>query len=265
MFLILLWLSLYDWTSNPQIPNYFRTYIAAKTESGKSGKDMLIFFSEGSCPTCEGAWVAFTKDEAGVKKYISTRVEADQFDGKILWDHFQPGHVPAWIVLNSQGEVKEKWEGGWKDATGKGTLYINDTPSTTESKQRANVIVQSNGPDKETVNVKNVPQSQTLPPTTNMPIQQNKPKEISNPTSSTNTQLPYFLQAGYFGSPANADKCLAELKTKGQNQFTITNVSQQGKTFYSVRSVGFATEQEAQQQSQKLAASGISTTVKKNL
>src|SRR6476661_272829 len=98
----------------PQVPNYYRSYPTARSEASKAQKDMLIFFSSASCDNCNKAWSAFTKDANAVNKYISTQVVTDNFDGQILYEHFDPGSVPAWVVLDANGKVKERWQGGWK-------------------------------------------------------------------------------------------------------------------------------------------------------
>src|SRR5678816_2398983 len=126
--------------SGPQVPNYYRSYPTARAEASRSGKEMLMFFSSADCETCNGAWAAYTKDASAVNKYISTQVMADDFDGQILYDHFDPGSVPAWVVLDANGNVKERWQGGWKDAYGTGTLFADVTPSTETVKKSAPTV-----------------------------------------------------------------------------------------------------------------------------
>src|SRR5690349_1392568 len=119
-------------TGPTQVPNYFRTYPSAKAEAAKSQKDLLIFFSSAGCEQCNAAWNAYSNDVNAVSRYVSTQVLTNSFDGQILFENFDPGATPSWVVINSKGEVKEKWQGGWKDATGKGTLYSNTAESTTD-------------------------------------------------------------------------------------------------------------------------------------
>jgi cell division protein FtsN len=83
-------------------------------------------------------------------------------------------------------------------------------------------------------------------------------------TTPSTTSTGFIIQAGYFGSETNAQKCLADLKAKGFTQFSIKPLQQTGSTFYRVWSTDFATEKDAQAKLQQLSAAGIKGTVKSN-
>jgi len=229
--------------TGPQIPNYYRSYPSARAESSRAQKEMLIFFSSSSCDNCNSAWTAYAKDAIAVNKYISTQVANDNFDGQILYEHFDPGSVPAWVILDANGKVKERWQGGWKDAYGKGTLFVEETQLTGTPKK---------------AEVANTPKSST--PSTSSTTSTSS----TNTTTSTNstTSTGFVIQAGYFGSETNAQKCLTDLKAKGFTQFSIKPLQQNGTTFYRVWSSSYATEKEAQVKLEQLSAAGFKGTVK---
>src|SRR6187401_3578455 len=220
--------------TGPQIPNYYRSYPSARAESSRAQKEMLIFFSSSSCDNCNSAWTAYAKDAIAVNKYISTQVANDNFDGQILYEHFDPGSVPAWVILDANGKVKERWQGGWKDAYGKGTLFVEETQLTGTPKK---------------AEVANTPNSSTNSTT-------------STPSTTSTTSTGFVIQAGYFGSETNAQKCISDLKAKGFTQFSIKPLQQNGTTFYRVWSTNYTTEKEAQTKLEQLTAAGLKGTVK---
>lgn len=242
--------------NNPGIPNYFRTFLSARAEQDKSGKDLVLFFSEEKCQSCKEAWNAFTRDASAVQKYLSTQVESDAFDGRILVENYKPGKIPAWVIVSPDGRIIEKWEGGWKDANGQGTVFIKETPLAKPATPSASIPSEKSSTNPSSA--KPVSESSSV----------KEPKSVNAGQSTTSGSLTtqtetFVLQAGYFGSAANADKCLADLRTKGINDFSISTIDQGGKTFYRVWSRSFASETNAQTQLTKFAAMGITTTVKK--
>jgi len=251
----------------PQVPNYYRSYPTARAEASKAGKEMLIFFSSSSCTNCDGAWAAYSKDGTAVNTYISTQVGVDNFDGQILYDHFDPGSVPAWIIMDANGNVKERWQGGWKDAYGKGTLFVEEIPLTATPKKPEAASASKPVTPTSTPVVSNTT-SKTSPASTDVkePVAHTETpavkKDESPAKTTSNISAGFVIQAGYFGSATNAQKCLADLKTKGFSQFSIQPLQQNGSTFYQVWSNSFSTEQAAQTKLQELSAAGIKGTVK---
>ena len=277
--------------SGPQVPNNYRSYPTARAEAEKAGKEMLIFFSSSSCTNCQAAWNAFTKDVNAVNKYVSTQVVADNFDGQILYDYFDPGNVPAWVLLDANGAVKERWQGGWKDAYGNGTLFVEETPMTeTVKKTETALNTKSVSTTAITTNTNSTPATKPTAPTTTpakesvaktetkMVTQEEKvtttssassaPSAFSASSASSASSAPsapssgFIIQVGYFGSEANAQKCLTDLKSKGFTQFSIKPLEQNGSTFYRVWSSAFPTESAAQAKLQELTNAGIKGTVK---
>jgi len=260
--------------SGPQVPNNYRSYPTARAEAEKAGKEMLIFFSSSSCTNCQAAWNAFTKDPNAVNKYVSTQVVSDNFDGQVLYDYFDPGNVPAWVMLDANGMVKERWQGGWKDAYGKGTLFVDEMPMATAEKKPGGKPATAQG--QTSTSAPNTTTT-TLSNSSKEPIVKSEPKtikeETSSKTSSTSSapsassaspasSTGFIIQAGYFGSETNAQKCLTDLKAKGFTQYSIIPLQQNGSTFYRVWSFTFPTEKDAQVKLQELTAAGFKGTVK---
>jgi cell division septation protein DedD len=254
-----------------QVPNYYRSYPTARAESSRNHMDMLIFFSSASCDNCNGAWTAFTKDAGAVNQYISTQVATDNFDGQILYEHFDPGSVPAWVILDASGKVKERWQGGWKDAYGKGTLYVQETPLAETKKAEVVTTPKSSTPSpSSTPNNSTTSTPSKSSPATTKPVQEPVVQATPEPVKKNETTIApassptsgFVIQAGYFGSETNAQKCMADLKAKGFTQFSIKPLQQNGSTFYRVWSSSYATEKEAQSKLEQLSAAGIKGTVK---
>jgi cell division septation protein DedD len=256
----------------PQVPNCYRSYPTARAEASKAQKDMLIFFSSASCDKCDNAWAAFTKDAGAVDKYVSTQVVTDNFDGQILYEHFDPGSVPAWVVLDANGKVKERWQGGWKDAYGKGTLFAEITPTETAKKTEVAATTKPVSSTSTQINTNSTTASKptSTPSTTSKEsvvktetkTATHEEKTTTKPSTTSTTSTDFIIQAGYFGSETNAQKCVADLKAKGFNQFSIKPLQKNGSTFYQVWSTNFVTEKEAQAKLQQLTAAGLKGTVK---
>ncbi len=272
--------------SGPQVPNNYRSYPTARAEAEKAGKEMLIFFSSSSCTNCQSAWNAFTKDAGAVNKYVSTQVVSDNFDGQVLYDYFDPGNVPAWVMLDANGSVKERWQGGWKDAYGKGTLFVDEMPlAPSEKKTEVKMSNSSAQTPTDQTNTNTI----TLSGSPKEPIVKSEPKTVkteeasTKPSSTTSTTSTvstsshssssassassasspgFVIQAGYFGSEGNAQKCLSDLKAKGFTQYSIKSIEQNGSTFYRVWSSTFPTEKDAQAKLQELTSAGFKGTVK---
>lgn len=240
-----------------EVPNYFPNYLQAREASEKRQKPMIIFVSSSDCSRCESAWAAYAKDAVAVNAYVSTQVAIENFDGKVIADMYEAGNTPAWIVLDTEGRIKEKWNGGWKDADGNPTVYVEpaggskpkavDTPKP-QPKESASPAVSA--PDNKTISAPSVSKPEVK--VTNAPA---KPV--------TEMRAGFVLQAGYFGSEANAQKCIADMKTKGCGVYEIKTNIKDGITYYRVISTAYATEAEANTRMNEAAKAGAKVTVKK--
>ena len=235
---------------DPQTPNFYSGLTSAREASKKSQKEMVIFFSDKTCTTCEAAWMAFTKDAESTSHYISTRMDRGDFDGGIFFDLLSLEQTPSWVILYPDGTEKERWEGGWKDASGNPTLFDVRT-------QNSNTTAQQKTVGQETKSL-----SKTNPATTHK-----NETAISSPIASPNittspTQKTFYVQAGYFGSEANAKKMIDDLKSKGITSFEIKPEQKDGKTFYRVVSTMFSTEAEANGERQRLSSMGVNASLK---
>ena len=89
---------------------------------------------------------------------------------------------------------------------------------------------------------------------------------VDQPVTKTETTKPtsaFHLQAGYFGSSANAQKLIDNLTAKGFSDFTIKTADQNGTMFYRVISTMYATEEDALKANTLLSAAGFVASVKK--
>lgn len=248
------------------------TFLKAREEALQAKKPLLVFVSAFECGQCDAAWNGFTADVAAASRYVSARIETSDFDGKVIAEIYGAGNPPAWIILDDQGKVKEKWNGGWKDAAGNPVVYkepAGKPESKTKSGPGQNKTPADTKPgNPETVSlskpsVQENTDSNTAKAESNpVPVKESRPATIVNnhPVSEITG---YVLQAGYFGSEPNAQKWASDLQAKGAGIFTLKSVQQNGATFYRVISVAYTTEAEAQKQVAQLASLGVKATVKK--
>jgi hypothetical protein len=237
-------------SANPQPQNYFPDYASAREASRKDQKDLLVFFSGPSCSSCQAAWSAFIHDGAATQRYISTSLDARDFDGGVFFEYFEFKQAPAWVILSPDASVKEKWEGGWKDVNGNAVLFDqnmlmikdeelrNETPVHSESTVEKNVY-------KESVQKKIPVAAESIPPASKNEL----------------AKSGYILQAGYFGSEMNAKKMMAELKSKGFADFKMETVQKNGSTFYRIISSTYSSESGVYTAQEQLTSAGVKSSV----
>ena len=232
---------------DPQTPNYYPGLTHAREASKKSQKEMVIFFTDKSCSNCESAWVAYSRDAEATSRYVSTRMDIDDFDGGIFFELLALKQVPSWVILHPDGTEKERWEGGWKDASGNPTLI--DT--------------------KSMINKSNVSAATPSTPKISSPQQPSPTMAADNqivkttPAPQQATLSGYYLQAGYFGSESNAQKMIADLNSKGISSFEIKSGEQNGAVYYRVATKTFNLESDAIAEQSHLSKAGITTSLKK--
>lgn len=267
MNLSLLSILMYWLMPTSDVPNFYPTFTSARDAAITSQKEMLIFFSDRNCSMCEPAWNAFEKDPKATQLYISTRLNADDFDGGVILEMYESTEVPCWIILTLDGNIKEKWTGGWKDASGNPTLFVGGETKTKISKPegttsyvaKSSPIVPSSSPapvvSTSTPNTTAVSTNKETKPSSAPP-----PAAVSKPENTSNR---FVVQAGYFGSEANAKKLVSDLTGKGFDGFSIKTTQQNGSTFYRVISKSFSTEMDADKEVQSLLTAGVKAAVKK--
>ena len=245
-------------TASTKTPNFYPSYVSAKAASKNYQKDLLIFFSKQACSQCETAWGNFEKDQLGTKIFISTMIDAQDFDGAVLLDKYGLNSAPSWVILDYEGNVKQKWAGEWKNP------HVRPDPNApvAEVKPEAKPI--------PVFKATTAAQSASKPaavesPTAAPAAVAEKPIPASTPVEpKAETMVSGFvLQAGYFGSEANAQKLVNDLTTKGYEKYMIKTAIQNGTTFYRVVSPGFSSEAEAAKVVEALSGSGIKATIKK--
>src|SRR5688500_4087924 len=263
---ISLLLSLNFLSPDPQTPNYYPGLLSAREASKKSHKEMIIFFTGKTCKNCESAWMAFSNDAKATNRYISTRMNVNDFDGGIFFDLLDLEEVPSWIIMAPDGTEMERWEGGWKDASGQPTLFaeIVEEQKPVAVKQPIKSATPPSAPATASVKTTSAEKIE--------PKAEVKKTAAPAPTTVATTPVPaspsatstsgYVIQAGYFGSDLNAKKMLSDLHAKGFASFGIKTEQKDGATFYRIISKPYSTESDAIATQQKLLTSGVKATVK---
>lgn len=240
-------------TGGPQTPNFYSGFTTAREASKKSGKEMVVFFSDKGCGSCESAWSAFEQDQAATQQFISTRMNADNFDGGIYFDLLGLTTVPSWVILNPDGTEKTRWEGGWKDSNGNPTLF--DKNVQTVAKQETKMEV----PEKRLAPMAVDKQKSPIEASSAAP-----PSAASVSTNTPNSTITgYVIQAGYFGSEENAKKLVTDLHSKGFDSFSITTLQQNDKMYYRVISKIFTAETDAEKENIRMTSAGIKVSIRK--
>lgn len=239
----------------PQTPNFYPGLSSAREASKRSDQEMVIFFSKKSCPNCESAWMAFANDMKATQQYVSTRMDIEDFDGGIFYEMLDLKQVPGWVVFTADGKEKERWSGGWKDASGSPVLFdktvVIEAPK--EIAKASSQIKKIDTPASSPVVATPVATKEK-----SMPATAAKSVPVTQTTSSG-----YVLQAGYFGSETNAQKMMQDLKQKGYMNFIIKTIQQNGTTFYRIISEIFPTESEANENMLIMTKDGCKTSIKK--
>lgn len=231
--------------SGPQPPNYYESLLSAKAASKKSQKEMVVFFGNKSCNECDQAWGAFAKDLNATDRYISTRMNADDFDGGIFFDLLDLEGVPSWIILSPDGKEIERWEGGWKDANGNPFAFDMSVQPKVSKDEKTD-------PPTKTASTTIAKPSPNLVKTTTVSIE-----------NKTFIDAGYKVQTGYFGSASNAQKIIDDLKSKGFSGYQSISEQKDGATFYRILSNSFKTESDALAEQSQLLSAGIKGSVKK--
>ncbi len=251
----------------PRTPNFYPSYIAAKEASKNAKKDMLIFFSKSSCAACDEGWSNFEKDPLAPKLYISTIVDTEDFDGMVILDKYQLNRAPSWVILTYDGKVLDKWEGGWRDSSGKTSLLSKEEtkkpvqPEASKAAVATTTTTSVNTPVVKTeIAATSAPVVISSSPKVETPVKTTPP-----PAATTATEVSagnFVLQAGYFGSEANAQKLVDDLKGKGFVNYSIKSTVQNGTTFFRVISKTFSSEMDANKEIQSLAGAGVKAAMK---
>lgn len=239
-------------------PNFYPSYLAAREASKNYKKDMVLFFTKQSCPECTTAWSQFEKDEMATKVFISTMVDGYGFDGAVMLDKYGMTSVPCWVVMDYEGQVKQKWNGDWKNPYSRPT-----EPAKTETAAAKPLTVfQPTTATKETTPP--APKNTPAPVAPANPIPENKEMPAAVAPSASAMENGFVLQAGYFGSEVNAQKLMADLEQKGFSEYVMKSTVQNGSTFYRVISKTYTSEMEANAEMNKLAEKGVKASMKKS-
>lgn len=226
--LILIGLCIYT-LSQAFTPASYSSFATARQASVEQKKVMAIFFVSSSSAATTEAWEKFLNSSSSRDK-VALLLNIHDFDGKIIFETYGPAKAPGWTLLNPDGTVKDKWEGSYDKVT------INEPVTTHQLKETK--------PDQVVTETAKVdPLAQPALPAEN---------NISGKV----------VQAGYFGSEANATKLITDLESKGFPGFQSVTQVNDGKTFFRVVSPTLPSETEADKLVQKLKTVGINSSIK---
>lgn len=184
-------------------------------------------------------------------------IDAQDFDGAVLLDKYGLTSAPSWLIVDYEGNVKQKWAGDWKNP------HVRPDPNApvAEAKSEAKPVPVF----KATTATAPAPKA-TAEGAPTQPVlakEMDSPAAVSAAPATETMSKGFVLQAGYFGSEVNAQKLVNDLTSKGFEKYIIKPTAQNGTTYYRVISPEFATETEATKVVQALSVSGIKAAVKK--
>jgi cell division septation protein DedD len=185
------------------------------------------------------------------------------FDGAVIMDKYGLNSAPSWVILDSEGNVKQKWAGEWKNPHVK-----PETPLKTEEVKPEAKPIPFFKPSPAAPAASNTPSGtatakETAKASPAMPVEKSEIVTAPPAPKAEVSASGFVLQAGYFGSEANASKLVSDLKGKGFEQYMIKTTIQNGTTFFRVVSGTFTSEAEANKQLQSLSGAGFKASVKK--
>lgn len=261
-------------------PNFYPNFLAAKEASKNYNKDLLIFFTKKACSECDNAWNTFEKDPIASKLYISTAMSIQDFDGAVFMDKYGLKNAPSWLLLDPQGQVKDKWEGDWKKTpTRPSSPTAGNTPDKTAAVPTTSASAMAE--EKVVATQKEVTVSKPVTPAPTETVQPATPVSIAKEetivedavievteetplvtTAEETTSSGYVIQVGYFGSASNAQGLVTSLEEKGFSGFVILEEERNASTFHRVVSAAYPTEEKAQLQAEVMEKAGIKSSVK---
>lgn len=198
---------------------------ASLLEARQSDKGLLLYFTNDACHDC-APWESFLERQ-DVKKaigseYIIVKVNTDDFDGKACSDIYNVGKPPAIVIVDKDGEI----------------LYRD------EKSLRELALIQFLEDPKNTVQAKRIESYAA-------------PQHFSNPQDSVNSGK-YWVQTGYFGNQANAERMASELEQAGFSSVHLMAEEKEGRTFTRVLIGSYSTEDQARQVIEQCKRKGIS-------
>lgn len=216
-------------------PATYLTFATARKASIAEKKMMAIFFVSSNSSSSQAAWEAFLKNPAASDK-ITLKLDINDFDGRVIFETYGPAKAPGFTLLMPDGTIKDKWEGNW-DKSPINEPVSNTKPTLATASQNVSSLI---SPENST------PKAEPANPA---------PPMVSGKV----------VQAGYFGSEANAQKLVSDLNSKGFDGFRVVTLVNDGKTFYRVVSQVVKSEADASTMVQKLKAVGINGSVKEGV
>jgi thioredoxin-related protein len=92
-----------------------RDYAAARRESTKSGRDVLILFTSANCGWCRRLESSTLRDRSIVRliddQFIPVRIEETDPSAEAIFSSFSVEALPTFIVITSAGAIAVKQEG----------------------------------------------------------------------------------------------------------------------------------------------------------
>jgi hypothetical protein len=194
-------------------------------KASQSDKGLLLYFTNDACHDCD-PWESFLErqdvKEAIGTEYIIVKVNTDDFDGKACSDIYHVDTPPAIVIVDKDGEI----------------LYRD------EKSLRELALIQFLQDPKNTVQAKRIESDAT-------------PQHFS-PTPDSPDSGKFWVQTGYFGNRANAERMASELEQAGFSPVHLMPEEKEGRTFTRVLIGSYSTEDQARQVIGQCERKGIS-------
>lgn len=259
--LMLMWmlLPIISWSNIDDGVFHQGSFISAKNEAIAQGKIQLLEFVAEWCTPCKHMdQTTFKNQEVQAlleEKFVSVKVDIDQFDGFALKEEFAVRFLPTIVLIDHEGNMIGKIE----EALGP-TALIDRLNSLTD------------GYSLPASNTKTSPKASHQP--TSLPSQ--KPR-IEAPASPVRPELPTteastspeketvqheILQFGVFGSVDNAKKLYNKIVSFLPSEPEIKTIESNGKTLYKVLYGPFKIHEQAVEMKSELSSHGIDSIIK---
>jgi len=227
----LVWLVFLPATAIFQGPAEFdKTLSKAVARASDEQRQLMLYFTSTNCKKCKSLDEYFAQE--GVQKalddrYVSARVNIDEFDGQACGQIYEITEVPAIVVVKPDGTITAKKQGGVK-------------PDDIHS-----LVINGFIPKSEII-------SEPMAATDNKKSERQLNKDEA-----------YALQVGFFSNQENANNLKQEIESKGYDATRVNPEQRDNKTFYRVLVGEYADAQYARTDMKSLEKSGFSVKVHK--
>lgn len=216
------------------------SFPAARKTARSENRPIAIFFAPTACTECEVDWKKFLESPEA-RSYVPLKLNPEDFDAKAILDAWGPTTVPGWTILQADGTILDRWTGRW------------DRSAWPSRPVASNPIPKSKPEEKPVIRAKEEPATPT-------PLSAASTAPLA--TSPTAPGHGFRIQAGFFGSGANAENLVRQLEAKGFSGYEILSGKRDGKPYFRVVSGLYPSESAAREATPALTEAGFNAAVK---